>query len=117
MANYFRLHCMSRRSDFFRCSKTPCQGHQCEGAVCRSNFCGGCNRIWYNNKSGFDVTRKCVLHIVEDARRCGLWTENKANKCGGCNQLWYTPDGNDVTKRCAHHFVMNVKLCGMWTGN
>ncbi|XP_052103140.1 uncharacterized protein LOC127736621 [Mytilus californianus] len=106
--------------DLFRCTKTPCQGHQCEGAVCRNNYCGGaCSRLWYENRGGslMDVTERCEFRCPggsdclpgvfptpcirnpcdtiscigqPNAKCCPVY-------CGGCHALWYV---NGVKVNC-----------------
>nr|AKI87985.1 byssal protein-2 [Mytilus coruscus] len=102
----------------FRCTKTPCQGHQCEGAVCRNNYCGGaCRRLWYEDSGSslMDVTERCEFQcpdstdclpgvsIVKCVNPCGLKSCKGYPKakccpvyCGGCHALWYV-NGAKVT--------------------
>lgn len=49
-------------SPIVRCLRDPCEGTTCPAfpnAVCRSNYCGGCN-FNYTDADGRDVTRQCA---------------------------------------------------------
>ncbi|XP_071148311.1 keratin-associated protein 9-6-like [Mytilus edulis] len=100
----------------FACTDDPCRERICEGATCSSNYCGGCNRLWYQN--GNDVTKHCefkcptnclpgctVVNCFVDpcspggtpiscpgfpsAKCCSIY-------CGGCHAVWYS-NGEPVT--------------------
>ncbi|KAH3888125.1 hypothetical protein DPMN_012152 [Dreissena polymorpha] len=43
------------------CLVSPCMGYVCRyppNLICRDNYCGGCNRDWYNR---FGVKTRCFV--------------------------------------------------------
>ncbi|XP_074662296.1 uncharacterized protein LOC141914868 [Tubulanus polymorphus] len=98
----------------YQCLIDPCDVVTCPGypnAVCRSNFCGGCNYNFYLGKGNRDVTDlcgcppgvpqvKCFADPCE-GKTCPNFPDAQcvANYCGGCNYEFYLGQ-KDVTKRC-----------------
>ncbi|CAF1035266.1 unnamed protein product [Rotaria sordida] len=98
--------------DEVHCTIDPCEGATCPAypeAICISNYCGGCNALWYKaDGTPVNCTKsstcppgqeevECTIDPCEGAT-CPAYPTAKcvSNYCGGCNALWYKADGTTV---------------------
>ena len=112
------------------CFVDPCQFAECPAkptAVCKSNYCGGCNAVFYD---GVDIVEDCQNTNTSDDVRPVEESETstspcpgeeancfvdpcqfaecpdkptamcKPNYCGGCNAVFY--DGDDIVAECSN---------------
>ncbi|CAF1224435.1 unnamed protein product [Rotaria sordida] len=95
-----------------QCFVDPCQVAKCPAypnAKCVSNYCGGCNALWYNsdgtlvncNKSSSCPPGQSEVQCLVDpcqGATCPACPNAKcvSNYCGGCHALWYKSDGTPV---------------------
>jgi len=93
------------------CFADPCQVNNCPAypdATCISNYCGGCNAIFYD-ESGNEVdcgVPGCpdgidsVICSVDpcEVNECPGYSDAEcvSNNCGGCNAVFYDADGSEI---------------------
>ena len=99
------------------CFADPCQVNSCPNfpeAECQSNYCGGCNALFFD-ADGNEVTDRCGTgSACEDGSPivdcyvdpCTVSScpnhreaECRANYCGGC-RAWYFDGETNVTDTC-----------------
>ncbi|CAF0780848.1 unnamed protein product [Rotaria sp. Silwood1] len=94
------------------CFEDPCSVSTCPGdknATCVSNYCGGCNALWYgadgnlancNNTSSCPPDKPPVQCFADPCQvaTCSAYPNATcvANYCGGCNTEWFTANGEQV---------------------
>ncbi|CAF1053928.1 unnamed protein product [Rotaria sp. Silwood1] len=109
-----RIRCPSGKR-IVNCFVDPCLVSKCPGdknAKCVSNYCGGCNAVWYRaNGRPAKCFRKSTCPHGRSKVRCkkdpcqGATcpeypdAECVPNYCGGCYAEWFTCDGRKVQCR------------------